>query len=252
MISPTTNNYNKRKNENEQKSLGNILKISCIESTIHGFPKIVYKKNAYLKLMWILASIISPAICFTLISKTISEYLQYKVVTNVQIVYKDHINFPDVTLCNVNAFTNKEGVEFLLNNLNDSLDLDFNNIDDSAKYNRIIKVLHQNSVDSLFKMKQLNETTIKKFAFKANEIVLQCRFLSYYCQAEDFIWYFDPYHGNCLKLNLISIAYDSSKMASFGELNGFYIEMFVGGVNNSKNLNFFEFSSGIIMTHYRY
>ncbi len=55
-------------------------------SSFHGYPNIFRTKRKTLKLMWIFCFIVSNGFCAYLILKSILEYLEYGVNTQIRVV----------------------------------------------------------------------------------------------------------------------------------------------------------------------
>jgi hypothetical protein len=85
-------------------------------SSIHGIPNIVRSQSKWSTWMWILCLIVSSSWCAFIIIKSVNDYASNKVVTNMHLRYRNKLNFPVVTICNVNPFTTafaRQQIEFI-------------------------------------------------------------------------------------------------------------------------------------------
>ena len=96
------------------------LKELIRSSTCHGIPSAFRTKRSSLRVMWILLFIGCAAYCSYLINDSIMSYLEYDVVTRIDLIYENPARFPAITFCNLNK-------KFTKYNLNETLiDCGFN------------------------------------------------------------------------------------------------------------------------------
>lgn len=69
------------------------------KSTSHGLPRIVEAEMLYQKILWTICLLASIALCSFMIVKTVSEYLQYDVITSIRIMSQEELTFPQVSVC---------------------------------------------------------------------------------------------------------------------------------------------------------
>ena len=91
------NEFDKKKS-NFKKSLEELI----LSSSFHGFVKIVKTKHIILKIIWVFFVLVSLLSCSYLIIKNILYYLDYNVVTNINVIYEIPTTFPTVSLCQQN------------------------------------------------------------------------------------------------------------------------------------------------------
>ena len=79
------------------------LKYACnkfVKSfTMHGLPRVFNNANIIIRIIWIIAILISLALCLITVAGTVSEYLEFNVVTELDLVMDKHPLFPAVTIC---------------------------------------------------------------------------------------------------------------------------------------------------------
>jgi len=98
-------------------------------STAYGVPKIFRSKRSILKIFWSIFFVIFNAASIYFVYDSITDYLEYDVITQVQNIYQHPMPFPTVSLCpkDVNSWDNR-AVKQLFRNLK------FNNIKLNAKF----------------------------------------------------------------------------------------------------------------------
>ena len=76
-------------------------------SSIHGLPNIISTKRTCNKIMWIIFVIGCSSFCIYSIINSIMSFLDYEVVTKIELIPENPTQFPTVTLCNLNAKNSK-------------------------------------------------------------------------------------------------------------------------------------------------
>ena len=89
------------------------LRELILSSSFHGFVKIVKTKYIFLKVIWGFFVLISIMSCSYLIIKNIIYYLDYNVVTNINVIYEIPTQFPSVSLCQQNSDYTTPNTSFL-------------------------------------------------------------------------------------------------------------------------------------------
>ena len=73
-------------------------------------------------------------------------------------------------------------------------------------------------------------------------MLISCIFNYQYCYADDFIWYYDTFYGNCYSFNSGKYINGSSReieeQVREGPNNGLLLELFVGQPTNISSLSF--------------
>ena len=73
--------------------------------TFHGMPKLVRKQHFLITIIWTLLILTSVSYCAFTIAYEFIHYFKFEVVTDMQIVYEDHPEFPQITVCGITNFT---------------------------------------------------------------------------------------------------------------------------------------------------
>jgi hypothetical protein len=87
------------------RNLENFLNEVGPKIQLHGVPKIFTSKKKFIKLVWSLICLLSASYLVRLLIMTISEYLAFKVVTNINIVRNNALELPAVKICSLNPTT---------------------------------------------------------------------------------------------------------------------------------------------------
>ena len=104
----------KEKNEKMKQSLCSklkeLIKDTFESSTFHGLPNAFRSKLIGIRILWMIAILISISICSWQTIQTIVDYYDYKVNTNIQIISSHEADFPKVTICNLDPYNNQNPV----------------------------------------------------------------------------------------------------------------------------------------------
>lgn len=103
------------------------------ESTWHGFSSVFKSKLLSIRIFWIFLTLASTSLCSYFIFKNVNEYLNFEIVTSIDIIYETKAEFPAVTLCSTSGFN--QSLQSLIimcrfNNRNCSIDTHFESYDD--------------------------------------------------------------------------------------------------------------------------
>ena len=77
-----------------------------IYCTAHGIPGISRAQNKYVRLMWIVCFLSSVSYCCYAIVSIVMSYFSFGVLINMQVIDSPNIDFPAVTVCNLNPLDN--------------------------------------------------------------------------------------------------------------------------------------------------
>ena len=69
-------------------------------SNAHALPRLVENHSKALKLIWLMCFLVSIGSCIYFINRTLTDYLGYKTVTNIDILSEQPALFPTITICN--------------------------------------------------------------------------------------------------------------------------------------------------------
>ena len=203
-----TSKINSFKNENNLL-IQRIKKesIECIQSlTTHGLPNLSRTKYKLIKFIWFLLTIASALFSIYFILKTLSEFYEYNVTTEVRLIKSNEpLEFPTISICNKNRFSTNYSVDRLKNliksNYNYSFEELFHNQNITKRnLNYFVKSsLVNNESKFLFSDIEMNER--EKYTLNMKNSLLHCQFMNQNCNYTDFEWFFNSKYGNCYKFN---------------------------------------------------
>ena len=74
-------------------------------STVHTLPKLATPVNSLtVKLLYTLFTLTTIALLIYMTHKNLSDYLSFDVTTKINIINESPINFPTITICDINPF----------------------------------------------------------------------------------------------------------------------------------------------------
>jgi hypothetical protein len=187
----------KKENE-EQFETETTLKQIFLEwaesSTSHGFPNIFRTKIIAIKIMWLIFLIVSSGLCGYMVMKSILDYLSFDVITKIRIQNEVPMEFPTITICNLNPFYKKQihvyMQEVLGYNFSDFDELNITDFDNGIYL-----------ISNLFKEPSFSQEKLKETGPSIDQMLIYCSFMSLECTKDDFEWYFMPDYGNCYRFN---------------------------------------------------
>ena len=210
-----------------------LLKSRLESSSFIILPNIYRSDYVVLKLTWLLFFFVSTGFCAWFISRSITDYLNFDVISKTEIKYDTNLIFPVITICNSNPLTTDYSIEFvrsLLNTSNPYLRDDF-----------MVKFFVNYNITK-------NLTDPYLFGQKINELIIGCKFGFSDCNLnEDFEHYYDFNYGNCYRFNsgknmIGKIVEQKRANALYGSLD---IQFWVGQAQN--NYNMFSINNGLII-----
>lgn len=191
--------------------------------SLHGYPRIFRTSDKFLQIIWAVAFIVSLSACYFMIYKSVSEYLEHNVITRSREYAEFSMQFPAVTICNVNPY---------IYNPKDYLERFYYN----KSENFSINIERKNSLEIHMQRKfsLLDKVSKKSFSPEAKNIIMFCRFNEKICDLSEFVEYHSFYYGRCFRFNSgLNMNREKSPIKSTlkgGRFNGLYLELFSGNV----------------------
>ena len=206
-----------------KKVLLEIIGEFCSGTTTHGIPNIYRSKSIYLKLFWLIVTLLSGCICLQIIITTTIDYFAYPVITTTEIIKEETTLFPSISICNLNRFYTED------TRVNSYLeDIIKNNIVQGPP--NLKSVILNKIVQSNISKKEPNVR--KDFGWTLEKILIFCKFNNYPCETMiDFEYFFNVIYGNCYKFN-----WNSTNLKSVGKAgasSALRLEIYIG--NSSKD-----------------
>lgn len=188
--------------EREHIKKSHLLKEKFFEwgtnSTAHGIPNMIRLESRILKIIWFVCFLASLSYCAYTIVSIIITYLQFDVLINQEVVSKSPVDFPAVTVCNLNAFDKRNAQKFINQTLaknNISYVSDVTKIDMSPTLvNNLIKA-------SIIGNKNFTKKDYVNLGFTIDYMLLTCYFNNIPCNSSDFVWRYDYDYTNCYTFN---------------------------------------------------
>jgi len=174
----------------EKKNLLNDKPLKLLEeSTTHGVPKLVLTTRVLIRLLWSFFLTFSIAFCSYMISRNISDYFSFDVVTKIKQEESTPAIFPTVTICNINSFIKNGSLELMYKmiakvknvSLDEAMQTEYLNGDDVF-----------NTIDN-FKIQAKNpafgDENRRALGYTIEEILISCTFNYKDCAENDFEWW---------------------------------------------------------------
>jgi hypothetical protein len=213
--------------------------LNSIENlTIHGLPNIFRKEHILIRLWWFLLTTISIYFSILFIRQTLFEYFNYNVITEIRFNEAEIVEFPVITICNINKLSTDYSLKYLKRQLSYDAEFNFDYVQlDDLKYNLV-----NSFAKDLLGHLPLNE---KQKYSKSNEMVKKCKFIKKKCSANDFEWLFNAKYGNCIQFNTNSSFHVNKTKLDGTMINSFYIEL---DVSLPNEIDEYGFQKGIYLS----
>jgi len=173
----------------KKQLISELTKETLESSSIHAIPNITKNKFYSIKTIWFLFFLISSGFCFWFIIQSITDYLNYDVVSKTKVNFETEIIFPVINVCNLNTYK----TQTINNKIKEYLQTNFPKM--SLKF--------QSQV--ITKSYSLNETISQAYfnsELSPSKFITSCTFNSITCDLnKDFEYYFDFSYGYCFRYN---------------------------------------------------
>ena len=71
-----------------------------LTSTFQGLPNLIRTKRLFFKVIWFISLLVSSSACVYYETKTILDYFDYEVMTNIETINEPNAQFPTISICN--------------------------------------------------------------------------------------------------------------------------------------------------------
>jgi hypothetical protein len=213
-------------------------------STSHGFPHIFRTKFIAIKIMWLIFLFISTCLCGYMVMKSILDYLSFDVITKIRVQNEVPMEFPTITICNLNPFYKNQTLTYMQQVLGYNFS-DFGELNETD-FNK----------GNYFLSNFLNEPSFsdqkrKEVGPSIDLMLISCLFMSNTCSKDDFEWYFMLDYGNCFRFNSgINSSGDQvpiKKVYSPGVWTSFNLQLYVD--DSSLLTNFWQNNGIKVFVH---
>jgi hypothetical protein len=193
-------------------------------SSIHAIPNISRNKYYTIKLTWTIFFLVSVSFCGYSIYSSISDYLNYNVITNIKIKQTNKIKFPVVTICNLNFYATN--LSFIASKT----------LFNTTRPNLNLITLAQTWTSSLTDLFGIDK---KALGHSVHDTLVSCKFNQLDCVInEDFEYFYDVIYGNCFRFNsgknmLGNLVEQVKYNTQVGKKNGLELDLFVGSAEDN-------------------
>ncbi|XP_059143117.1 FMRFamide-activated amiloride-sensitive sodium channel-like [Physella acuta] len=214
-ISTRQRNYNNHcqnlQEYDSQTVLGIIAELGS-ESNAHGLAKIVTSRDTKRKVIWALLVIIGFTAATLQLSLLVRKYLQFQVVELSEIKDSMPVEYPSVTVCNIEPISLRKLREIHSRDTTKVIQkwlhfLDIVTFNERAFMNSI-RAFYENLGDEA-----------KKISHDLGDLLIHCRFNRELCSVQNFTSFFDGNYFNCFTFNGGQLK-DKLQMHSTGPENG--------------------------------
>lgn len=198
-----------------------------------ALPAIGRSDQLFLQLLWIASFCGGLGYCSYLLNKNFADYFSYDVSTQLSINRQASIEFPTITLCNMNPFKSESSImKELEAYANESLA----GLDNSLSIISSIQYMYQYDIKTLV----ANESFKQSLSYNIDDMLVNCRFDKLACLSSDFAHFYTPGFGNCYKFNSGVLANKTKtnikKISSPGRRNALQLELFTGYMSPTHDL----------------
>ena len=165
--------------------------------TFQCFPKIFQTNSLILQAIWTLVFLLFSMVTSGLVIKSLLEYFEYQVITQIKIVHEIPTEFPAVTICDANPFTTKEA-EYLIRNVTLN---EYGSDIENYSYTQFDR--NSSNITELMRMHfiRLSEDQKRALGLKKSQI-WRCIYDKKTCNTTvDLLWLFNFRWGNCYQFN---------------------------------------------------
>ena len=210
-----------------------LFKSKLESSSFIMLPNVFKSEYFLLKILWLILSIVSASYCGLLISKSITDYYNFDVITKTEVKYETILKFPVITLCSLNTFNTDYANDYI----NSHFDVSDPALNSNFYINYLVNYnIRKNLTDSYLFGKSIDQLIIK-CRFGVNECILN----------QDFEHYYDFNFGNCYRFNSgKNMNGEQVEKKYANALFGYFdIELWIGQAQN--NYNMLSVDNGLIV-----
>ena len=213
--------------KNKRKQISIIIKDRFESSSILALSSFIKNENWIIKLTWLVFLLGSAGVCGWFISRSINDYLNYNVITKTIIKNVNKMNYPIISICNLNPFATNYATQKIYSLFPSYLINKYGTVLDG-----LVKIVMHSSGDKLEKF---------QLGFSLNNTIYSCLYNSKSCDLnQDFEQYYDINYGNCFRFNSGKSMNGSSTSPKYifasGLLSAFNVELFIGAAYSNENI----------------
>lgn len=177
------------------------LKIAGYLSTLSSIPNILMINRLYVKLIWIICLFISLGFCIFMIHRTVVNYLQFDLTSQIRQNPQESVKFPSISFCNPNNLATTEGTKYFNKYYFDNYRVNLSNFDQVFAFlNEDFFYLTEWLRYQPF-LPSFNKTLRQSLSYSLEEMIISCQFDSKPCNLSWFEWFSHSVFGNCYYFN---------------------------------------------------
>ncbi|XP_050390140.1 amiloride-sensitive sodium channel subunit gamma [Patella vulgata] len=210
--------------DDKQQSVKGLVKDFAANSSMHGWPKAAESKGNFRRFMWIILTLIGSGIAIQHVAKIIILYNQWPLSTVVTIENNNKLDFPAVTICNMNPAkrsTLKSKVEEL--GFHDLVDLiniaderrkeeenseeeeevveEENDEENTADFYEALTAEYNIESAFISVIGAMNTTDRQMIGHAIEDMLIACTYEGRPCSARNFTSFYNFKYGNCYTFN---------------------------------------------------
>nr|7YVB_A Chain A, FMRFamide-gated Na+ channel [Aplysia californica]7YVB_B Chain B, FMRFamide-gated Na+ channel [Aplysia californica]7YVB_C Chain C, FMRFamide-gated Na+ channel [Aplysia californica]7YVC_A Chain A, FMRFamide-gated Na+ channel [Aplysia californica]7YVC_B Chain B, FMRFamide-gated Na+ channel [Aplysia californica]7YVC_C Chain C, FMRFamide-gated Na+ channel [Aplysia californica] len=197
---------------NTQRSAISLIAELGSESNAHGLAKIVTSRDTKRKVIWALMVIIGFTAATLQLSLLVRKYLQFQVVELSEIKDSMPVEYPSVTICNIEPISLRKIRKAY--NKNES-----QNLKDWLNFTQTFHFKDMSFMNSIRAFYENLGSDAKKISHDLRDLLIHCRFNREECTTENFTSSFDGNYFNCFTFNGGQLR-DQLQMHATGPENG--------------------------------
>jgi len=193
------------------------LKNWCERTTFHAIPNIASNEQIVLKLMWTLCLLASLGYCCRILTSSVIDYYEYRVLTTIEIVQESSSQFPAITICNLNQFDFSKLKDREI----------YENYESNSSKSNDPKEQFNTYRDSF--LTNLSRSELERIRFTLNDMLVSCYYSEIKCVESDFELLYSEKYGNCYVFNSYLNKNKSIRKATkYGPEYGLQLELYTG------------------------
>lgn len=229
-----TKDLPKEDNDDINKDLASVTKYLLKKSSIYAVSQVGHAESPYRKILWVIVLAAGLFGCGYEIYRFLVLYFQYPVVVNLQVENERSLEFPAVTICNLNRMRKKYEIclerDTFTTNCSLSQGDDASDIAISERINKasclgdsnvVTDINFRNRIAFTAKYSQLDLSSRQRFGHQFKDLIRSCSFNGEPCTWDYFSYFQSLKYGNCYSFNRFSIEGDIVlKTSSVGVMSG--------------------------------
>ena len=217
-----TKNSSKDDDDDINKDLASVTKYLLKKSSIYAVSQVGHAESPHRKILWVIVLAAGLFGCGYEIYRFLTLYFQYPVVVNLHVENERTLEFPAVTICNLNRMRKKFEICLDSNVLTTNCSVfQGNGIPTDATSERIaisacsdelnfkLNSNFKNKFTFLAKYSELDSSSRQRFGHQFNDLIRSCSFNGETCSLEYFAYFQSLKYGNCYSFNRFSVEDDT-------------------------------------------